>query len=183
MIETGTGYSKGRKERVVGTLCHVLSHVWLFVIPWTVACQAPLSLEFSRQEYCSGLPLPPPGDLSDLVIKPTSSVSPSLQVDSSPTEPSGNPQIITQSCLTLCDPMDCSPPGSYVPGILQAKILEWVDIPFSRGSSPARDQTQVSCIAGWFLTVWATRETPHELTAHQKNCFEMSSSLILGNNK
>ena len=158
MIETGTGYIKGRKERVVGTMCHVLSHVWLFVTPWTVACQAPLSLEFSRQEYFSGLPLPPPGDLSDPVIKPMSSVSPALQVDSSPAEPSGKPHIITQSCLTLCDPMDCSPPGSYVPGILQARILEWVDIPFSRGSSQRRDQTQVSCIAGRCFMVWATRK-------------------------
>ena len=48
---------------------------------------------------------------------------------------------------TLCDPMDCSPPGSSVHGILQARILEWVAIPFSRGSSTPRDQTQVSCIA------------------------------------
>ena len=44
-----------------------------------------------------------------------------------------------QSCLVLCDPMDCSPPGSSVHGILQARILEWVDIPSSRGSSPPRD--------------------------------------------
>ena len=48
----------------------------------------------------------------------------------------------------LCDPMDCSPPGSSVHGISQARILEWVAISFSRGSSPPRDQTQVSCIAG-----------------------------------
>ena len=50
--------------------------------------------------------------------------------------------------LTVCDPMDCSPPGSPVHGILQARILEWVAIAFSRGSSRPRDQTQVSCIAG-----------------------------------
>ena len=55
--------------------------------------------------------------------------------------------------------MDCSPPGSSVHGILQARILEWVAIPFSRGSSWPRDQTQVCCIAGGFFTVWATRET------------------------
>ena len=46
---------------------------------------------------------------------------------------------VAQSCLTLCDPMDCSLPGSSVHGILQAKILEWVAIPFSRGSSQPRD--------------------------------------------
>ena len=60
---------------------------------------------------------------------------------------------VTQSCPTLCDPMDCSPPGSSVHGILQARILEWLAIPFSRGSSQPRDQTQVSCIAGGFFTV------------------------------
>ena len=54
--------------------------------------------------------------------------------------------------------MDCSPPGSFVHGILQARILEQVAIPFSKGSSQPRDQTQVSCIAGGFFTTWATRE-------------------------
>src|SRR5574337_612499 len=49
--------------------------------------------------------------------------------------------------------MDCSPPGSSVHGILRARILEWVAIPFSRGSSQPRDQTQVSCIAGSFFTI------------------------------
>ena len=54
---------------------------------------------------------------------------------------------VTQWCLTLCDPMDYT-----VHGILQARILEWVAIPFSRGFSQPRDCTQVSCIAGGFLT-------------------------------
>ena len=60
-------------------------------------------------------------------------------------------------CLTLHDPMEYSPPGSSVHGILQARTLEWVTIPFSRGSSQPRDQTPVSCTAGRFFTVWATR--------------------------
>ena len=47
--------------------------------------------------------------------------------------------LIAQSCKTFCDPMDCSPPGSSVHGILQARILEWVVVPFSRGSSQTRD--------------------------------------------
>ena len=59
-----------------------------------------------------------------------------------------------QSCLTLCDPMDHSPPGSSVHGIFQAKILWWVAIPFSRGSSQPGDETWVSCIAGRFFTDW-----------------------------
>ena len=54
--------------------------------------------------------------------------------------------------------MDCSPPGPSVHGILQARILEWVAMSSSRGSSQIRDQTQVSCMAGGFLTIWATRE-------------------------
>ena len=67
--------------------------------------------------------------------------------------------LVPQSCLTLCSPMDCSLPGSSVRGISQAGILEWVAISFSKGSSQSRDQTQVSCIAGQLLTIWATRET------------------------
>ena len=55
---------------------------------------------------------------------------------------------VAQSCLTLCDPMDCSPPGSSIHGILQARVLEWVAIPFSRGSFQPRDQTSVSCNEG-----------------------------------
>ena len=66
--------------------------------------------------------------------------------------------LVTQSCLTLCDPMDCSPPGSSVHGILQARILEWVAMPSSGESSQPRDQTQVSRIAGRCFTLWATRE-------------------------
>ena len=59
---------------------------------------------------------------------------------------------VAQSCLTLCDPMDCSPPGSSVHGILQARILEWVAISFSRGSSWPRDWTQVSTLRADALT-------------------------------
>ena len=58
-----------------------------------------------------------------------------------------------QSCPTLCYPMDC-----IVHGILQARILEWVPVPSSRGSSQPRDRTWVSCIAGRFFTIWATRK-------------------------
>ena len=49
--------------------------------------------------------------------------------------------LVAQLCLTLCDPMDCSPPGSSAHGILQARVLEWVAIPFSRGSSQPRDRS------------------------------------------
>ena len=60
-------------------------------------------------------------------------------------------------CLTLCDTRDCSPPGSSIHGIFQARILEWVAISFSRGSSQPWDQTWVSCMGGGFFTVWAMR--------------------------
>ena len=61
--------------------------------------------------------------------------------------------LVTQSCLTLCNTIDCSPPGFSVHGILQAGILEWVSMPSSRGSSQPRDQIQVFCIAGGFFTI------------------------------
>ena len=64
-------------------------------------------------------------------------------------------------CPTLCDPTDCSLPGSSVHGISQARVLEWAAISFSRGSSQPRNQTWVSCTAGRFLTNWATRESHH----------------------
>ena len=70
---------------------------------------------------------------------------------------------VSQSCPTLCDPVDC-----IVHGILQARILEWVAIPFSRGSSQPRDWTQVSCIAGGFSTSWATREAERKLRTTKK---------------
>ena len=61
--------------------------------------------------------------------------------------------LVAQPYPTLCDPMDCSPPGSSVRGMLQARVLEWVAFPFSRGSSQPRDRTQVSRITGRFFTV------------------------------
>ena len=60
---------------------------------------------------------------------------------------------VAQLYLNLCNPMDYSLPGTSVHGILQARILEWVTIPFSRGSSPPRDRTQISCTADGFFTV------------------------------
>ena len=76
--------------------------------------------------------------------------------------------LVAQSCLTLCDPIDCSPPGSSVHGTLQTRIPEWVSISFSRGLSWPRDRTWVSCIAGRFFTVWDTREVPHYLLGEWK---------------
>ena len=86
------------------------SRVRLFSTLWTIARQAPLSLGFSREEYWSRLPFPSPGSC----IPAAAAAAKSLQ-----------------SCPTLCDPIDGSPPGSPVPGILQARTLEWVAGSFS----------------------------------------------------
>ena len=83
------------------------SPVQLCVTPQTAAHQAPPSLRFSRQEHWSGLPFP------------------------SPMHERKSESEVAQSCLTLRDPMDCSPPGSSVHGIFQARVLEWVAIAFS----------------------------------------------------
>ena len=137
------------------------SHVQLFTILWTIACQAPLSMGFSRQEYWSGLPCPPPGDLPHPGTEPSLLRRLHWQVNSLPLAPPGKLKYFQlyllifhskiyslslgnsnltaaaaaakslQSCLTLCDPIDSSPPGSPIPGILQARTLEWVAISFS----------------------------------------------------
>ena len=112
-----------------------LSRVQLFATPWTVAYQAPLSMEFSRQKYWSGLLFPSPGDLPNPGIE---SRSPALRADTLPSEPSGKSlghlaaaAKLLQLCLTLCDPIDSNPQGSLVPRILQARTLDWVAISFS----------------------------------------------------
>ena len=122
--------------------------------PMTVAHQAPLSMGFSRQEYWSGLPCPAPENLPDPGIEPASPATPALQADSLPlklvqsyplqrvimnmqfgerlqiAEPAAAAMSL-QLCLTLCDPIDGSPPGSLVHGIFQARVLEWGAIAFS----------------------------------------------------
>ena len=105
------------------------------VIPRTIACRASLSMGcFSKQEYWNGLPFPPPADHSDtgiswhLLADRFCTTSPACHLGS----PSINCAQSLKLCLTLCDPMDCSPPGSSVHGILQAGILEWVAISSSR---------------------------------------------------
>ena len=69
---------------------------------------------------------------------------------------------VSQFCPTLWDPMDCSLPDSSLHGILQARVLEWVAISFSRESSQPRHWTRVSCIPGRRFNLWATREAPRD---------------------
>ena len=95
--------------------------------PWTVVCQAPLSMGFSRQEYWSGLPFTSSGDLPNPGTEP---VSPAWQMDSLPMNHQGinvmNTELclVTQSYPTLFNPMGCNLPGSSSHGILQTRILE-----------------------------------------------------------
>ena len=94
----------------------LLSHVQLFVIPWTVTYQAPLSMGFSRQEYWSGVPLPSPrvplGTPKPWLVSEVRAVL-------------TNEREVAQSCPTLCDSTDYSLSGSSVHGIFQAIVLEW----------------------------------------------------------
>ena len=94
--------------------------------------------------------------------------------------------LVTQSCLTLCDPVDCWLPDSSVHGILQARILEWVAIPFSWGSFWPRDWNWVSHIAGRFFTICATKDMNDksnssckriQFSSVQFSCSVMSDSL------
>ena len=127
---------------------------------WTVTHQASLSMGFPRQKYWNGLPFPHQG------IFPIQRSHPRLLYwqDSLPQNDQEKlnewPDLVLSHSVmsNSCNPMACSPPGSSVLGILQARTLEWVSIPFSRGSSWPRDQSQVSCIAGRFFTIRVTRE-------------------------
>ena len=85
---------------------------------------------------------------------------------------------IAQSCPTLGDPVDCSLPGSSIHGIFQARVLEWVAISFSRGSSRAQNGTWVSCIADRCFTLWATREASLDVTNFRR---DLSLGQGLGN--
>ena len=86
-----------------------------------------------------------------------------IKSDFTPTSFCARVCLVAQSCPTLCDSMDCSPPGSSVHGILQARIPEWLAIPFSGGSSPPRERTCVSCFTREFSIIWATREADNQL--------------------
>ena len=107
------------------------SRVRLFVTLWTVACQDPLFMGFPRQEYWSGLPFPAPGDLPNPGMEPMSLTSPAMAGEFFTTAAAAAAAKSLQSCPTPCNPIDGSPPGSPIPGILQARTLEWVAIAFS----------------------------------------------------
>ena len=103
--------------------CQALHHVWLFATSWTAACQAYLSFPITWI-FCSNL-CPLSVCVCVCVLK------------------------LLQSCSTLCDPMDRSPPGSSIHGILQARILERVATLSFRGSSRPKDRTHLLCLLHW----------------------------------
>ena len=144
----------------------VLSHVQLFSAPWTVACQTPLSMVFSRQEYWRGLPFPTPGDLPDPEIEPTSPESPALTAGffyhwvtwEAPkmTSHEGCEYHESTSCSVLSDSVQLH---DLSMGFYRQEY--WRGLPFlspGRSSQP-RNWTQVFCIAGRFLSVWANRSS------------------------
>ena len=104
---------------------------------------------FSRQEYWNGLTFPSPGDLPHPTDQTYISYIAGRFFTTSQQESLNTIVLVfklLQSCPNLCDPVDCALPSSSVHGILQAKILEWVAVPFSRWSSPSKGWTWVSCI-------------------------------------
>ena len=128
--------------------------------PTIIACQTLLSMGFPGKDAGKGFHFLLWGIFPELGIELMSSA---LAGGFFTTEPGRKARIdseseVTQSCLTLCDPVDCSLPGSSIHGILQARVLEWVTISLSRGSSQPRDWTWVSRIGGRSFNLWATRE-------------------------
>ena len=132
----------------------LLSHAWLFATPRIATRQASLSSTISQRL------------LRFMSTESSDAASPSVMINIQSTiSPvvysvcEGEVEVlVAQSCPTLCDPMDCSPPGSSVHEISRTRVLEWVASPFSRGSSRSRDWTWVSLFAGRCFDIWATRE-------------------------
>ena len=137
-------------------------HVWLFATLWTIADQAPLSMGFSRQEYCSGLPCPSPGDCPYSEIQPVSLGPPALAdrffTTTSIWEAHTVVQFssVAQLCLTLCDPMDWSTPGFPVhhqlPEFTQScPLSQWCHPTISSSAVPFSSHLQSFLASGSYL--------------------------------
>ena len=144
-------------------LC-LVSQLFLFVMPWTVACQAPLYMGILQARILSALPCPPPGNLPNPMVEPR---SPALQADSLLSEPPGKPKNTGVGSWSLLQ--GDSPTQESNWGLLHCRqilyclshlgsprILEWAADPFSRGTSQPRNRSGVSCIPGrfWILYRW-----------------------------
>ena len=135
-------------------------------MPWTVACQASLQVGFPSWEYRSGLPFPSPRDLPDPGNTPESfalagrffTIFANEEVLVFTAAAAAAKSV--QSCLTLCDPIDGHPPGSPVPGILQARTLEWAAISFSNAWKWKVKGKSLSCVQ-LLATPWtASHQAP-----------------------
>ena len=141
--------------------------------PWTIACQSPLSIGLPRQEYWSMLPFPSPRDLPKSGIEPGSPAcafqAHSLKTATREAQPYHCMHAKSlQSCLTLCDPVDCSPPGSSVNGILQQEFWNGVPFPSPEGLLyPRIEPTSLmspALAAGFFTTsaIWEAQPYHYE---------------------
>ena len=134
------------------------SHVWLFATRWTVAPRLLCPWDSPGRKTGIGWHFLLQGIFLTQGSNPHLLYLLHWQVRLFTTSATSVHAKSLQSRPTLCDPMECSPTGSSVHRISQARILEWVAISFSRGSSWPKNWTWVSCIAGRFFTIWATRE-------------------------
>ena len=151
---------------------HTHMHILIYVVIWIVVVQSHIACNSSQTHGLQhawiscplpGFPVPSPFPGVCSNSRPLSqcchpTISSFVGPSSSCLQSFPKWSEIAQSCPTLCNPMDSSPPGYSVHGIFQARILEWVAISFSRGSSQPRDQAWVSCIADRRFTIWASRE-------------------------
>ena len=149
-----------RPERTSASVCEP-SRVRLCATPWTGPARLPRPWDSPGKSTAARCYALPQGNLPNPGTEPMSPEYPALAGGFSTTSTPWEAQIpvkeseseVSQLYPTLCDPVDCNPPGSSIHGILQARILEWAAISFSRGSSQPRDQTWVSCTADRHFTV------------------------------
>ena len=105
-----------------------LSHVWLIVTPWTIACQAPLSMEFPGQEYCHGLPFPSPGDLPHPGIEPTSPASPALASGFFTIKPRGKPYKESQLLAIFQGQWRITSSFYWLPGLHGRILMHFIQL-------------------------------------------------------
>ena len=157
----------------------LLSRGWLFTTPWTVTLQGSSVHGISQAKILEWVAI----SYSRGSSQPRDRTQVSYIAGRFFTTRNQKESEVTQSCLTLCDPMDCCLPGSSVHGILQARTLEWVAIPFPRGPSRPRDWTRVSwisCISRRILYLWATREALVLIPTNYLKCLYPCSQALKG---
>ena len=138
-------------------ITHLMSHWFL----WSDREEKPVVIYWTFQGLCS---------ICSLLDYSSSTIHKQNPIINSSTFNAFSLVLVAQTCPTLCNPMNCSPPSFSVCEIFQTRILEWITISFSRGYSWPRDWTPVSWIAGIFFTVWATGKIQFKFMFHN-SCF------------